>query len=84
MEEENKKTVSKWYFRPWVIALAIFSFGPLGLFLLWFRPGTRIYLKISISAVVIGLTVWMSIETARYYQLMVAHYTELAEIIKSM
>ena len=84
MEEENKKTVSEWYFRPWTIVIAILCFGPLGLFLLWFRPGTKMYLKIGVSIVVIGLTVWMSIATARYYQLLMAHYKELAETIKSM
>jgi hypothetical protein len=84
MEEENKKTVSEWYFRPWVILVAILGFGPLGLFLLWFRPETKVYLKVSISVVVIGLTIWMSIETARYYQLMVAHYEELAETMANM
>ena len=74
----------QWYFRPWVVAAAIFVFGPLGLILLWFRPRTKLYLKISISAIVLILTAWMMVETAKYYEKLMLHYEELAEVIKSM
>jgi hypothetical protein len=73
-----------WYFRPWVIAGAILTVGPLGLPLLWFRPKTGLRLKIGISVVVIGLTVWMSITTADYYQEMVMHYEKLANALENM
>ena len=73
-----------WYFRPWVIAVAIVLFGPLGLIPLWFRPGTRMYVKILVSVLVLALTVWMTVETVKYYQKLVLHYRELAEVMETM
>ena len=81
MEEKEKKRVGEWYFKPWVILLAILSFGPLGLLPLWFRPKTNIYLKIAISVLVFALTVWMTVEVTKVYQNMLVYYKELAGII---
>lgn len=78
-EKEN----TAWYFRPWIIALAILGFGPLGLFLVWFRPETRLYIKILVSAVVLALTAWMTVSAYKYYDYMVNYYTELAELLGS-
>lgn len=80
---EEKKETLEWYFRPWIIFLAILATGPLGLFLLWFRPATKLYVKVLISALVFALTVWMTVETVNYYQIMAQHFRELAEALQS-
>ncbi|MFH1877253.1 MAG: hypothetical protein ABH883_00390 [Candidatus Omnitrophota bacterium] len=72
-------TEDAWYFRPWIIAAAILGFGPLGLILLWFRPGTHILWKSLISVIVLSLTVLLTVETVNYYQIMMAHIKELSE-----
>lgn len=83
--EEKEKTVSlAWYFRAWVIIAAILFFGPLGLFLLWFRPKTKLRIKTLVSAIVIAVTIWMSVGVAKYYQDIVAYYEKLAEITAGM
>lgn len=79
--EKNEETL-EWYYRPWVIVLAILCLGPLGLLPLWFRPRTNMFLKVSVSVVVIGLTVWMTKESVDFYQTMLAHYRELGEALK--
>jgi len=79
--ETSRKENGQWYYRPWVIVLAILCFGPLGLLLLWFRPRTKLYLKILISVVVGILTFWMMREVYVFYKEMMLHYEELAEII---
>jgi hypothetical protein len=86
MEEAKKENIAelKWYFRPWAIAAAIFGFGPLGLILLWFRPRTGIRLKVLVSVLVGIATVWMTVETTKYYQQLMLHYKELAEVMSSM
>ncbi|MDP8299995.1 MAG: hypothetical protein P9L88_08870 [Candidatus Tantalella remota] len=83
-EEKEKEIVERpeelaWYFRGWMIVSAILVFGPLGLLLLWFRPGVRMYIKVLVSVVVIGFTVWMSFWMAEYYNRMMDHYRELAD-----
>ena len=72
-----------WYYKKRTIVLAILCFGPLGLVLLWFRPKTGLYLKILVSIFVIALAVWMTKGATIYYEKMVLHYEELAEIMKS-
>ena len=68
----------KWYYRPWAIAAAIFCFGPLGLILLWFRPRTRLSVKVLVSGLVVGLTVWMTIGVTDYYRTMIEHIKEVS------
>jgi hypothetical protein len=68
----------EWYFRYWAIFLAIFLTGPLGLFLLWLRPGTSIYIKAGLSLVVLLLTIWMTKTTVEYYQQMAAHIEDVS------
>lgn len=80
--EPGKEEELEWYFRPWTIALAIFVFGPLGLLLLWFRPRTSIYLKVGVSVVIIGLTVWLAQGTMHYYREMMKHFQELSEAMR--
>ncbi|MGB2661927.1 MAG: hypothetical protein WBD04_06045 [Candidatus Omnitrophota bacterium] len=71
----------KWYYRPWVIAAAILFFGPLGLIPLWFRPKTKLYVKISISIAVIALTAWMMQTTVSVYKTLVEYYKELGDLM---
>jgi hypothetical protein len=79
----NPEEKMKWYFRPWAIFAAIFFFGPLGLFLLWYRPKTRLLVKIVISVLVFSFTIWTIFETVKYYRQMADHYEELAEVMES-
>jgi hypothetical protein len=64
-----------------MIVLAILFFGPLGLVPLWFRPKTKIYVKVLISVVVIALTFWMVRETFIVYDKMVNYYKELSDLM---
>ncbi|MFC1643786.1 hypothetical protein ACFL5C_00465 [Candidatus Omnitrophota bacterium] len=72
----------KWFYRPWVIALAILFFGPLGLFLLWYRPRTKLYLKVLISVVVLILTAWMVHDAVKVYRELLLHFEELADAMQ--
>ncbi len=80
--QEKKDNNVEWYFRWWVIALAIFATGPLGLLLVWFRPETKLSLKVIISVFVLALTVWTTMGAVDYYQILAQHYSELAEVLK--
>lgn len=82
--EEKKEGALEWYFRPWIIALAIIGFGPLGLLLLWYRPRTKMSLKVWISVVVCLLTVWTVMGTVKYYRTMSDYYEEQGRIIDSI
>jgi len=76
-EEESHE---KWYFKPVSILGAILLFGPLGLLLLWARPGTKLLTKILVSVVVIGLTVLMTYEAVNVYRKMIAHFENISQI----
>ena len=87
MEEtkiENKIDGFAWYFKPWAIIFAVFAVGPLGLFLLWFRPRTSLRLKIGISVVVIGVSIWLSLALVEYYNMMMIYYKELGVALGAM
>ncbi|MBL7073140.1 MAG: hypothetical protein ISS33_05115 [Candidatus Omnitrophica bacterium] len=77
VKEENRE---KWYFKPVSILGAILLFGPLGLLPLWFRPKTKLWMKILVSVVVIGLTVIMTIETVNIYQKMLTHFENVSQM----
>ena len=86
MEKEKEKTIAiegepsqTWYYKPWVITIAILSCGPLGLIPLWFRPKTQLYAKVFVSAVVIAITVWMSVGATKYYKHLLEYYKGLSE-----
>ncbi|MGB2629817.1 MAG: hypothetical protein WBC00_04020 [Candidatus Omnitrophota bacterium] len=71
----------QWYYRPWVVFFAILLFGPLGLLLLWFRPNTKLSLKIVITVLVMALTVWMVHGSFVVYGRMIDYYKELGELV---
>jgi hypothetical protein len=76
MEDKNKL---QWYYRGWAIALAILCFGPLGLILLWFRPGLNKWVKIWISAAVIAFTILYIQQSIEFYKRIMEYYQMLAE-----
>jgi len=78
-EAETPK--EEWYYRPWVIVVAIFCFGPLGLIPLWFRPRTNIYLKVFVSVIVIASTVWVTIGTVEIYKDLMERVREISAIL---
>ena len=71
----------KWYYRGWAIFLAILCFGPLGLIPLWFRPRTRIWVKIFVSVVVCVLTFLMVRESITVYGKIVDYYELLGDLM---
>ncbi len=73
-----------WYFRSWIIILAVFSFGPLALPLLWVRPRTGVWVKVSVSVLVIAVTVWMVVGATEYYNMMMQHMQELSAAMEGM
>lgn len=82
MEEKEKDLEISWYFRPWIIAAAVLSFGPLALFLIWFRPNTKKYVKIILTIIIISLTIWMSLGAAEFYKELLNYYNLHGEVIK--
>ena len=77
----RKEEQMEWYYRPWVIVLAILFLGPLGLVLLWFRPKTKMSVKVMVSIIVMILTFWMVRETFVVYDKMVDYYKELDSLM---
>ena len=84
VEDISEKKELKWYFKGWVIAVAILCFGPLGLLPLWFRPRTSKWVKIWVSVVVIGFTVLMIQQSFEFYKRIMVHYEELSNIMQEI
>jgi hypothetical protein len=80
----NSEDKIEWYFRPWAIVVAIVCAGPLGLPLLWFRPRTGAWLKISVSVLVVAATIWMVVGATEYYEVMMQHMQELSAAMEGM
>ncbi len=49
---------TKWYFSTAIVVIALLSFGPFALPLVWFHPRYKNVTKLVVTAVVIALTVW--------------------------
>jgi len=80
--ENIPKQEEKWYYKPWAIVVAILCFGPLGLIPLWFRPRTKVYIKIGISVIVIAVTIWCARMTVATYGKLMEYYQELSLIMQ--
>ena len=79
--EFREGEVLKWYFRPWTIVAAIICFGPLGLIPLWYRPKTKVHVKVLVSVAVIALTYWMMQFTFDVYKSMMDYYRILGDLM---
>lgn len=53
-----EKSKTKWYFSNFFVVVAILSFGPLALPLVWFHPHYKRATKIIVSVIVVVLTAW--------------------------
>lgn len=53
----SEKPKIKWYFSNFIVVIAILSFGPLALPLVWFHPHYKRNTKLVVSVLVIVLTV---------------------------
>lgn len=71
-----------WYFRAWMIVVAVIFVGPLAMPLIWFRPKTSMPWKIFWTIVMTGLTVWAAIGALSTYKSLKACYNELAWTLK--
>ena len=78
--EDNIPEKNEWYYNPWVIAGLIFTFGPLGLFPLWFRPKTRLWIKTFVSILIISGTVVFVFSALDMYKSTMKTYYDILEI----
>ena len=56
--DSSEKPKPKWYFSNSIVVVAILSFGPLALPLVWYHPHYKRNTKIIVSVVVIIATLW--------------------------
>jgi hypothetical protein len=71
-----------WYYRTWIIFLAVIFVGPLALPLIWFKPKTSIVWKVLWTVVIGGLTYWASIGALESYKNIKVYYDELSKTLK--
>ena len=55
--DQSEEPKTKWYFSNFMVVIAILSFGPLALPLVWFHPHYKRNTKLVVSVIVIVLTV---------------------------
>lgn len=72
--DKAPEKTSEWFYKWWVIVLAILFFGPLGLVLLWFRPKTENSIKIIVSIIVLMFSFWATYSSVDFYQEMLETY----------
>ena len=64
----------KWYFAWWGIAIALISFGPFGLPLLWASKQVKLFWKFFWTVMVLAATVWLTWKTWGIYEKMMAEF----------
>ena len=75
-------TGSKWYFKFWVLVLAVLLVGPLALPLVWMNPGLKKGMKILISLLIIVLTVWMVYASVEIVKTILKEIGDLERVLK--
>lgn len=56
--DPSEKPKTKWYFSNFIVVIAILSFGPLALPLVWYHPHYKRNTKLIVSILVIVATIW--------------------------
>jgi hypothetical protein len=72
----------KWYFKPWVILIAILLAGPLALPLVWKNPSFSRTVKMILTVLVIAATLWFLMAAADIYKTFLAEMRELEKVLK--
>jgi hypothetical protein len=75
-------TGSKWYFKPWVLVVAILLAGPFALPLVWMNPGLKRGIKILISVLIAAITVWLVYESVEIVKAVLKEVGELERVLK--
>lgn len=71
MDEKKKE---KWYFRPSSLIVSFLLVGPFMLPLVWFNPGFSKKAKMVISAVVIGLSIMLTMALVNSVRSITSYY----------
>ena len=64
---QSDQAQTKWYFSTSIVVIALLSFGPFALPLIWFHPRYKTTTKVVVSFIVIALTVWSYFIMKDYY-----------------
>jgi len=64
---QSDQAQTKWYFSTAIVVIALLSFGPFALPLVWFHPRYKTTTKVVVSFIVIALTVWSYFIMKDYY-----------------
>ena len=80
MSEKNPK--DKWYFKAYVLVIAILCIGPFALPLRWANPRFSLKAKIVITALILILTWYLMILFVNTLKLLIDHYRLMEEVYK--
>jgi len=82
MNEENKKSALKWYFKPAWVIVALLAAGPFALPLLWLSPALKKWHKITLTVLMAVFTLWLVKATVDIYQLILKQVAELQDSLR--
>jgi hypothetical protein len=76
-----EKPREKWYYRTFTLVIALLSFGPLALPLLWINPRCKLTTKIIVSVIVIVLSIAITNMLTKAVQSFMLHYRALSTLM---
>jgi hypothetical protein len=75
----------KWYYNVWFVLLMLFVvLGPFGLPLVWKHPRFSRKVKMGLTVLTLGYTIWLSIMTVRAVRMVIGSSTDSLRAIESL
>jgi len=71
------KPQTKWYYSTSAIVVGLITLGPFALPLVWANPKYKVIIKIIITVVVIGVTIWLCQLMGQMYQRIIKQVNDL-------
>jgi hypothetical protein len=67
---ETLEPKTKWYFSNAVVVVALLSIGPFALPLVWLNPRYKTHIKILLTIIILGSSIWFYYATKDIYEIL--------------
>ncbi len=64
------KPKTKWYFSHTIVIVALLSIGPFALPLVWLNPNYKKHIKILLTIIILGSSIWFYYATKDIYEIL--------------
>ncbi len=82
MNASADETPLPWYFKKATVVMAFLIAGPLALPLVWFHPRYKMWSKLLITVLMLGVTYYLTLSTISLFKMLQDTYHQVAPLLK--